>query len=34
MSKRHIHIGTEDPDRGFQHFTTTWERAEKGGVKT
>ena len=32
MSKRHIHIGTEDPDRGFQRFTKAWERAEQGQI--
>ncbi len=32
MSKRHIHIGTEDPDRGFQRFTQAWERAEQGQI--
>jgi len=30
MSKQHIHIGTEDPDRGFQRFTDAWEHAEQG----
>ncbi len=29
MSKQHIHIGTEDANRGFDRFIDTWERAEK-----
>ena len=30
MSKRHLHIGIEDPGRGFQRFTKAWECAEQG----
>ena len=33
MSK-HIHIGTESPDRGLDRFINAWERAEQGSVKT
>lgn len=32
MSKRHIHIGTEDADRGFQRFANAWERADKDQI--
>ncbi|MCH7882506.1 MAG: hypothetical protein IIB69_13250 [Proteobacteria bacterium] len=32
MSKRHIHLGTEDPDCGFKRFTKAWERAEQGQI--
>jgi len=30
MTKRHIHIGTETPDRGFDRFVGAWQRAERG----
>ena len=32
VSKQHIHIGTEDPDRGFQRFTEAWKRAEQDQI--
>jgi len=30
MSKKHVHIGTEDAERGFRRFIDAWDRAEKG----
>jgi len=30
MTKQHIHIGTEAPDRGFELYVDTWQRAERG----
>lgn len=30
MTKRHIHMGTEAPDRGFDRFVDAWQRAERG----
>lgn len=30
MTKQHIHIGTENPDEGFERFVDTWQRAEQG----
>ena len=30
MTKQHIHIGTEAPDRGFERFVDAWQRAEGG----
>lgn len=30
MSKRHIHIGTENAERGFQRFREAWREAESG----
>lgn len=30
MTKQHIHIGTESPDKGFDRFVEAWERAERG----
>ena len=30
MTKRHIHMGTESPDRGFERFADAWQRAERG----
>lgn len=30
MTKQHIHIGTEGPDRGFDRFVDAWQRAERG----
>lgn len=30
MTKQHIHIGTEAPDRGFDRFIDAWQRAERG----
>ena len=32
MNKQHIHIGTEQPDRGFKRFVDAWERAEQGSL--
>jgi predicted transcriptional regulator len=29
MTKQHIHIGTEAPDRGFDRFVDAWQRAER-----
>jgi len=29
MTKRHIHIGTESPDKGFDRFVDVWQRAER-----
>ena len=28
MSKRHIHIGVEDAERGFDRFVKAWHKAE------
>ena len=33
MNKQHIHVGVEDPKRGFERFTDTWERAERDQIK-
>lgn len=30
MSKHHIHIGTESPEKGFDRFVEAWQQAEKG----
>ncbi|RLA18580.1 MAG: hypothetical protein DRR06_19680 [Gammaproteobacteria bacterium] len=30
MTKKHVHIGTEAPERGFERFVHAWERAENG----
>ena len=30
MTKQHIHIGTENPDKGFDRFVDAWQRAERG----
>ncbi len=30
---KHIHIGTEHPDKGFKRFIEAWNRAEKGAVQ-
>lgn len=30
MTKQHIHIGTEVPEKGFDRFVDTWQRAEQG----
>ncbi len=30
MTKQHIHIGTESPDKGFDRFVDAWQRAERG----
>ena len=34
MSKRHIHIGTEDENAGFDRFIDAWHRAEEGQINT
>ena len=33
MNKQHIHVGVEDPIRGFDRFADTWERAERDQIK-
>lgn len=30
MTKQHIHIGTENPEKGFDRFVDAWQRAERG----
>ena len=30
ITKQHIHIGTENPDKGFDRFVDAWQRAERG----
>jgi predicted transcriptional regulator len=30
MSKKHIHIGIEDADQGYERFVQAWRRAEAG----
>ncbi|MEW8139155.1 MAG: MarR family transcriptional regulator [Candidatus Thiodiazotropha endolucinida] len=30
MTKQHIHIGTEVPEKGFDRFVDTWQRAKQG----
>lgn len=32
MTKQHIHIGTENPDKGFDRFVDAWQRAERGEI--
>lgn len=32
MNKHHIHIGSEDPEQGYQRFTKAWQRAEGGQI--
>lgn len=29
MNKQQIHIGTENPDRGFERFVEAWEQAKQ-----
>ena len=33
MNKQHIHVGVEDPKRGFERFADTWDRAERDQIK-
>ena len=33
MNKQHIHVGVENPKRGFKRFAEAWERAEQDQVK-
>ncbi|VAW94985.1 hypothetical protein MNBD_GAMMA20-653 [hydrothermal vent metagenome] len=33
MSERHIHIGVEDTDRGFERFIEAWHKAESGKIE-
>ncbi|QEP41938.1 MarR family transcriptional regulator [Ectothiorhodospiraceae bacterium BW-2] len=30
MTKQHIHIGIESPEKGFDRFVDAWQRAESG----
>ncbi len=32
MSKRHIHVGVEDAERGFERFVEAWHKAEAGEI--
>ena len=29
MTRRHIHIGAESPERGFKRFINAWQQAER-----
>ena len=33
MDKKHIHVGVEDPNCGFDRFVETWDNAEQGRIK-
>ncbi len=33
MSKRHIHVGVEDAERGFERFIEAWHKAEAGEIE-
>ena len=30
MNKKHVHIGVEDANRGFDRFIEAWHKAEAG----
>ena len=32
MSKKHIHVGVEEANRGLQRFVEAWHKAERGDV--